>query len=84
MKETKNLVEALTDEISQAKEKILRDIISKIEGRPATNADAHHLILSKDVSCALPDREIVIYKGIKFGYIEFSLEKMTVSFISFA
>lgn len=75
------IVNKVIADINQAKEQILRELISKIEGRPALDTDAENLILARHPPHIYTSRERVIYKNVQIGDLEVSIEKMTVSFI---
>lgn len=78
------LINNVIADINGAKEKILRDLIEKIEGRPATLQDAENLIIARHPPHLKHTRERIIYRDIQLGDIEVDIEDMVVRFIPIA
>lgn len=68
-------------DISSAKEQILRDLIEKIEGRPAVSSDTENIIIASYPRSLNNNRERILYKDIQLGDIEVDVNEMVVRFI---
>jgi len=77
---TKMIDEAFS-RIIEAKETILRQVIEKIEGRPAELSDAKNINLASVMECHPYNRQLVIYRGVHIGYIEVNLIEMFIEFV---
>jgi len=75
------IVNIVIADINQIKENILRDLIEKIEGRPAELADAKNLALITYPHNFLKDRQRVVYLDIELGDLEVDMIEMVVKFI---
>lgn len=78
------LINNVIADINSTKEKILRELIEKIEGRPFTLQDVENLILAKHPPHPKRTRERVIYRDVQLGDIEVDIEDMVVRFIPIA
>jgi hypothetical protein len=67
--------------IAGAKEKIIRELIEKVECRPATLQDAENVILVTHSLSLDAHRQRVIYRDIQLGDIEVDMVGMVVRFI---
>jgi hypothetical protein len=65
--------------INETKEKVLRELIEKIEGRPAELSDAKNITLGSYPSEFY--RQMVIYKDVHIGYLEMDMGNMSINFI---
>lgn len=68
-------------DINGAKEKILRELIEKVEGRPAILQDAKNLVLASFPPHFDAHRERVIYRDVQLGDIQVDMVGMVVRFI---
>lgn len=68
-------------DITAAKEKILNELIEKIEGRPVILRDVENLIIATRPSHFNTILERVIYRDIELVDIEVDMVAMTVQFI---
>lgn len=75
------LINNVIVDIAGAKEKILRELIEKVEGRPATLQDAENLTLVTHPPHLGDHRQRVIYRHIQLGDIEVDIVHMFVRFI---
>lgn len=75
------LINNVIADINTAKEKILLELIEKIEGRKPVLQDAENLILAKHPPHISNTRERVIYRNVQLGDIEVDTSEMVVRFI---
>lgn len=75
------LINNIIADINGAKEKILRELIEKIEGRPATLQDAENIVLATFPETIYVNRERVIYRDVPLGDIVVDSTEMVVKFI---
>lgn len=63
-------IKQLISEVETAREKIVMDLIEKIEGRPAVILDALNLVIEQQLFDGIKLRYGITYKDVKYGYIE--------------
>lgn len=67
-------IKQLISEVEASREKIIMDLIEKVEGRPAVILDALHLAIEHQRFDGAKLRYGIIYKGVKYGYIEVAFD----------
>lgn len=72
-----NIINHIISDISTAKEKIIKDLIHQVEGRPYVLDDAKNIIVAQQIGFM---KELIIYKNIQLGYIEVDMKEMAVKF----